>query len=261
MMHRPLRAADEIRRAPRRRVDPGPGGGCSARVGSKNRVRVVVRLGLDVLRQGEERRAAGRRIEHHGQRLRQRADDLGGLGDPVPVAADRLERVGHGDRRVAEVLDLLQDGVDDPVLERVARQEQDRQPVGVGDGGGGHHVRRARPDRRGRDHDPPAAHRLGVGHGGQRHRLLVLAAPRRQPVLDRLERLGRGDVTLPWPKIAKTPAKIGTSSPSIRVRCASSQRTMAWAVVSRIGLHGSSPRTSLQVRASSRRAGTAPATS
>ncbi len=159
--------------------------------------REVVRLGLDVLGQREERRSARRRIQHHGQGLRQRADDLGGLGDAVPVAAHRPERIGDGDRRVAEVFDLLQDGVDDPVLERVARQEQDREPVGVSDGRGGHHVGRARPDRRRRDHDPPAAHRLGVRDGRQGHRLLVVAAVRRQSVLDGFERLAeRGDVAV-----------------------------------------------------------------
>src|SRR3954454_8167825 len=40
-------------------------------------------------------------------------------------------------------------------------------------------------------------------------------------------------VTLPWPKIAETPANSGTSLPSITVRWFTSQRTIAWAVVSR----------------------------
>ena len=154
--------------------------------------REVVRLRLDVLREREEGRAARRRVEHHRQRLGERADDLGGLGDPVPVAADGLERVGHGHGRVTEVLDLLEDGIDDPVLEGVAGEEEDRQAIGVGDGGGRHHVGRAGSDRRGGDHDPPATHGLGVGHARERHRLLVLAAVRRQLVLHRLERLGEG---------------------------------------------------------------------
>src|SRR3954449_12742432 len=40
--------------------------------------------------------------------------------------------------------------------------------------------------------------------------------------------------TLPWPKMAKTPAKIGTVAPSTTVRCAARKRTRAWAIVRRI---------------------------
>ena len=187
---RPLGSLDQGRgRLDVARIGPRPADVVDLRL--EEPLREVVRLGLDVLRQGEERRPARRRVEHHGERLRQRPDDLGGLGDPVPVAAHRLEGVGHGQRRVVEVLDLLEHGIDDPVLEGVAGEEQDRQAVGVGDGRGGHHVRRARPDRRRRDHDPPAAHGLGVGDGGEGHRLLVVAAVGRQLVLDRLERLAK----------------------------------------------------------------------
>ena len=52
----------------------------------------------------------------------------------------------------------------------------------MGDPGGGDHVRGTRPDRRGRRHDLAATNGLVVRHGGQRHALLVLAAPRRQDV-------------------------------------------------------------------------------
>ena len=158
----------------------------------EERLREVVRLGLDVLWEREEGRATRRRVQHDRQRLRQRADDLGGIGDPVPVAADGLERVRHRHGRVTEVLDLLEDRIDDPVLEGVAGEEEDREAIGVGDGGRRHHVGRAGSDRRRGDHDPPATHGLGVGHAGERHRLLVLAAVRRELVLHRLERLGQG---------------------------------------------------------------------
>ena len=50
---------------------------------------VVERLGLGVLAQAEEGRAAVGRVEHGRDRLRQRADDLLGPGDPVPVAGHR----------------------------------------------------------------------------------------------------------------------------------------------------------------------------
>ena len=160
--------------------------------------REVVGLGLDVLRQRDEGRATGRRIEHHGHRLGQGLDDLLGAGDPIPVAGDGLEGVGDGDRRVVEVLDLLEDGVDDPMLEGVAREEQDRQPVGMGGRGRGHEVGRARSDRRGGDHDPPSSHGLRVGHGRQRHRLLVVTTPGRQPILDGLQRFAEaGHVAVP----------------------------------------------------------------
>ena len=47
------------------------------------------------------------------------------------------------------------------------------------------------------DHDLAAPHRLGEADRGERHRLLVLAAPGRQLVLDRLQRLAEaGDVAM-----------------------------------------------------------------
>ena len=55
--------------------------------------------------------------------------------------------------------------------------------------GGGDHVGRAGPDRRRGDHDLAAPHRLGEADRGQRHPLLVLAAPRRQLVAGLLQRL------------------------------------------------------------------------
>ena len=39
--------------------------------------------------------------------------------------------------------------------------------------------------------------------------------------------------TLPWPKIAQTPPKIGSSTPSITVFCAARKRVSACAMVSR----------------------------
>ena len=160
-------------------------------------LREVERLGLDVLRQGDERRPAVRRVEHRGHRVRQRVHDLLGPGDAVPVAGDRLERVVDGDRRITEVLDLLQHRVGDPALERVAGQQQHGQPVGVGHAGRGDHVERAGTDRRRGDHDLAPPGRLGEPDRGQRHPLLVLTAPRRQRVAGLLERLTEaGDVAV-----------------------------------------------------------------
>ena len=55
-------------------------------VSSKKADGIVIGLGLGVLGEADEGRAAGRRVEHGGDRLRQRGDDLLGPGDAVPVA-------------------------------------------------------------------------------------------------------------------------------------------------------------------------------
>ncbi len=95
------------------------------------------------------------------------------------------------------MLDLLEDRVDEAVLERVAAEDEQREAVGVRGGGCRDHVRRAGTDRRRGDHDLAAALRLCIGNGGQRHRLLVVAAPGRQDVLNRVQRLGeRHDVAM-----------------------------------------------------------------
>jgi hypothetical protein len=144
--HRPLRAADQVG-GPRHVTRIGAWAADVVLARLEEPDREVVGLRLHVLGQREERRTAGARVEHGRERLRQRLHDLGRLGDAVPVATDRLERVSDGDGRVAEVLDLLEDRIDDAVLERVARQQQHRQTVGVGDGRGGDHVGRPGPDR------------------------------------------------------------------------------------------------------------------
>ena len=80
------------------------------------------------------------------------------------------------------MLDLLQDGVGDAALEGVAREQQQRQPVGHRDARRRDHVRGSRPDRRRGHHDLPPAHGLREADGGERHPLLVLAADGRQLV-------------------------------------------------------------------------------
>ena len=120
------------------------------------------------------------------------------MGDPVPVARYRLERVVHGDGRVAEMFDLLEHGVGQPACECVAGEEKHRQAVRVRRSRRRHHVERAGADRRRRDHDLPTALGFGEADGGERHRLLVLSAPRRQAVLRRFEGLGEtGHVAMP----------------------------------------------------------------
>ena len=84
------------------------------------------------------------------------------------------------DSRVAEVLELLQHGVGLAAREGVARQQQDRQAVRVGERGGRHEIGRARPDRGRAGHHPAAPVRLGEGDRRMRHRLLVVRAECRQ---------------------------------------------------------------------------------
>ena len=148
----------------------------------------VVLLGLHVLRQAQHHRPGVGRVGEHAGHLRQRRQQLLRPGDPVEVARDRPERVVHARGRVAEVLHLLQHRVGAPAGERVAGQQQHRQPVGVGQTGRGHHVERPRTGRGRRRHHLPAVHRPREADRGQRHALLVLTAPGRQLVLDVVQR-------------------------------------------------------------------------
>ena len=145
---------------------------------------------LHVLRQGDEGGAAIGGIEHGRDRLRQRRDDLLGMNDAVPIAGHRPEGVVDGGRGGGKMLDLLEDGVGAAVDEGVAGQEQHRQAVGVGDAGRRDHVERAGADRARRHHDLAPEPRLGEADRGQRHGLLVLAAPGRQRLLHRFQCLG-----------------------------------------------------------------------
>jgi hypothetical protein len=171
--------------------------------------RVVERLTLHVLAQPQEGRAAVRRVEHRRHRLRQRLEDLLGPRDPVPVAGDRPEGVVDADRRVAEVLDLLEHRVRRAGDVVVAREQQHRQPVGVRHARGRDHVGGARPDRAGRHHDLPALPGLRERDRRQRHRLLVLPAPGRQLVLDASSASER-QVTLPC---RRSRTRRGTAAP------------------------------------------------
>ncbi len=152
---------------------------------------------LHVLGQPDQRRAAVGGVEHRVDRQRERREDLVGHRDPIPVARHRPERIVHRGRGHAEVLDLLQNRIGRARRERVAGEQQQRDPVRVRHAGRGDHVRRARSDRRGRRHDLTAAHGLAVGRRGECHALLVLAAPRRQLVPAFFERVAEtGDVAV-----------------------------------------------------------------
>ena len=109
-------------------------------------------------------------------------EQLVGPGDPVEVARDRAEGVVDRGRGVAEVLDLLEHGIGSAARERVAGQQQHREPVGVRHSGGGDHVEGAWADGGGHGHHLAAVGRPGEADRGEGHALLVLAAPGRQLV-------------------------------------------------------------------------------
>ena len=141
---------------------------------------VVVRLGLDVLAEGERHGPAFRRVGQYAHRPGQCGNDLLRTRDAVEIARNGAEAIVGADRAVAKTLDLLQDGIRNAIGEHVARQQQHGQPIDVGDGGGGHHVGRAGPDRARAGHHATAPGRLGEGDRRERHRLLVVRPIGRQ---------------------------------------------------------------------------------
>ncbi|CUX41135.1 hypothetical protein AGR7C_Lc100097 [Agrobacterium deltaense Zutra 3/1] len=164
----------------------------------KEDCRIIESDFLRILRKTDKGRAAIGRIEHGGDRLRQRLQQLFRQHDPVPVTHHGFERVIDGQCRIAEMLDLLQNRVRQAACEGIACNEENGQPVGHGDAGGRHHVQRPRPDRSRSDHDLPAPLCLGKADCGKRHGLFVLPAPGRQLVLHRLQSFGKAsDVAVP----------------------------------------------------------------
>jgi hypothetical protein len=152
-----------IRARPRNRPD--------ARL--EQRRRIVVRLGLHVLRKGQRHGAGFRRRRQHAHRFGQRGDDLLRTVDPIPVSRHRPEAVV--DRHVLRLarLELLQHGGRAPAGEAVARQEKDRHAVDRRAGGAGDHVGGAGADRAGAGKHPQPVVHFGVGRRRVHHRLLV----------------------------------------------------------------------------------------
>ena len=157
-----------------RRVGAGPAR--AMQPGREERFGIVAGLGLHVLAQAERGRAAIRRVGEDGDRAGQGDQQLLRTGDAVPVARHRLEAVVHAGGGVAGRLKLLQHRVGPAAGEHVAGQEQHRQPVDVGDPRRRQQVHRSRADRGGDGHHLPPVPRLCIGHGGQRHALLVVPA-------------------------------------------------------------------------------------
>ena len=92
----------------------------------KERLRIVIAPSLHVLRETEKYGPAIGGIEQGCDGFWQRLDDLGRMGDPVPVARDALEGVIDRQRGVTEVLHLLQDRVGQPRDVGVAAEEENR---------------------------------------------------------------------------------------------------------------------------------------
>ena len=143
---------------------------------------VVEGLGLDVLGQGQGDRAGLGRVGQHPHGLQQRAGELVGPVDPVPVARHRLEGVVGADVGPARRLLLLEHGRRHPGGEDVARQQQHRQPVDGGRGRPGDHVGRPRADRGGAGEGGQAVAVLGVAGGDVDHALLVAGHVVGEPV-------------------------------------------------------------------------------
>ena len=150
---------------------------------------VVVGFRLHVLGQRQRHRPTLGGVREHAHRLRQALQDLLGPGNPIPPAGHRPETVIHAQGRLGKTLDLLQDRVWPAAREDIARQQQERQPVGVGGRGGRYHVGGARADRARARHQASAPVLLGEGDGGERHGLLDVGSEGRQLLLGGGERL------------------------------------------------------------------------
>ena len=100
--------------------------------------------------------------------------------DAIEITANRLKTVICRNRAVAEILDLLQDGLGCARGKHIARNEQHRQVVDVSKGGGRDHVGCPRPDRGCYRHGALAIACLGIGYGGMGHALLVMTTPHRE---------------------------------------------------------------------------------
>ena len=108
--------------------------------------RIVRRLGLHILAEGQRGGTTGGGIQQGRHGAGQAVEDLLGPLDAVEIARHRAETVVGGDCGVGEALDLLQHRIRAAGGEDVAGQEEHRQAVDVGDARRRDHVQRARPD-------------------------------------------------------------------------------------------------------------------
>ncbi len=152
-------------------------------------LRVVPRLALHVLGQGEGDGARVGRAREHAHGLRKGGDELLGAADPVPVARHGLEDVVDREVRRRGRLQLLEDGGHPAGHEDVAREQEHGEPVDGGAGRPRHHVGGAGPDGAGAGEGREPIRHLGVARGRVDHRLLVAGRDVAQTLPRLLERL------------------------------------------------------------------------
>ena len=102
--------------------------------GFKERQRVIIGPTLHILWQSDKRRAAIGRIKQSRQSRRQGLDHLRRMGDPVPIATNRLKTVIEPKRRIAKMLQLLQHWIGQSGQKRISAKHQHRQAVGMAQG-------------------------------------------------------------------------------------------------------------------------------
>ena len=136
-------------------------------------VRIVVRLGLHVLGQGQRDGAGVRLAGQDPHRGNCRGDELLRPLDPVEVPRHRDEGIVDADIAARGTFQLLKNGIGTVGGEHVSRQKQHREAIDRGRGRAGHHVGGTGPDRsRARKGGQPVSH-LGETRRRVNHGLLV----------------------------------------------------------------------------------------
>ena len=154
-------------------------------------IRVIVGFGLNVLWQGQGDGAGFSRVGEHAHGLDGRAHQLLGTVDAIPVFTHGLECIVGADAQVVELLDLLQYRVRLTAGIDIARQQQQRDPVGGGSGRGGEHIGSPGADRRGAGVNLASQVLLGEADRGMGHALLVAALMHHQIAAVLLQRLAQ----------------------------------------------------------------------
>ena len=84
---------------------------------------IVISPALQILRQADKGRPTIGGVQHRGQSGRQGLQDLRGMRDAVPIAADSFEGVIHAEGRVPEMLQLLQHRIGQARQEGITAQQ------------------------------------------------------------------------------------------------------------------------------------------
>jgi hypothetical protein len=136
-------------------------------------LRVVERLGLDVLGEGERDGAGLGGAGEDAHRRKRGGNHLLGPREPVEVPRDGPEAVVHRHVAGPRNFELLEDGIGTMSREDVSWEEQHRQPVDRRERGAGDHVRRPGADRARAHHGAETVRHPRVSGGDVHHSLLV----------------------------------------------------------------------------------------